>query len=111
MSTTEAIKSGIDKIEDQRQEIERLTAELDKFNDLQFCDCCEGLFEHVTSGDHNQCDTCTELANVSTEVSRLKVSLEEYVRLDRAGKIERDSGRQEQQQEWLRGTDDGREGS
>lgn len=59
---------GINKI--LQPEIERLNVELDAFEQLMVCDCCGGLFEHVTSGDHNQCDNCTELANVSAEVSR-----------------------------------------
>lgn len=57
------------------QENERLTTEvtelkdaLGDFDDLHFCDCCEGLFQTINTGDHNQCDTCTELANVSAEV-------------------------------------------
>jgi hypothetical protein len=49
-------------------EIERLTVEiglmqekLSQYDDLQLCDCCEGLFEVChDAGGHMQCDRCTE---------------------------------------------------
>ncbi len=52
-------------------EIERLTAELSEYDDLQLCDCCEGLFESVTSGDHNQCESCTQVATLEQQNTRL----------------------------------------
>ncbi|KKL19140.1 hypothetical protein LCGC14_2468460 [marine sediment metagenome] len=64
--------------------IEARSAELAAFDDLKVCDCCEGLFEHVTSGDHNQCDTCTELANLTAEASIIKSAARELLADDMA---------------------------
>jgi predicted nuclease with TOPRIM domain len=43
--------------------VAELEVELSDFQDLQLCDCCEGLFEtcHDAEG-HMQCERCTKLA-------------------------------------------------
>ena len=63
---------SVDQYEALLAENKRQADEIAAFNDLQLCDCCEGLFESVTDADgHNQCDTCTQLANLESELTRL----------------------------------------
>jgi hypothetical protein len=52
--------------------IEELESQLSDHDDLQLCDCCEGLFELVHDANgHMQCDQCTRIAELKAKNAEL----------------------------------------
>ena len=65
-----------------QRELDKLRERVDDIEALQLCDCCYGLFDEVFDvGGHQQCKTCTSLANASAEIEQAQSEVKTWKRV------------------------------
>lgn len=69
-------------LENLKEENSALREELDSQEEYTICDCCESLTtDPVDSGGHQQCRSCTKVANLQAENAALRADHEKAVSL------------------------------